>query len=70
MSKQKKQNIDTFEKKVFDFYRKNNIPFDQNDVLQYASPEDHAKFVFEKEKYQAIDWNTLRVSSSSNDLKV
>ena len=66
----KKHNLNAFEKKVFDFYRKNNIPFNQNDTLQYTSPEDYAKFVFEKEKYQAIDWNTLKVSSSSNDLKV
>ena len=70
MVKQKKQNKSNFEKKVFDFYRKNNIPFNQNDTLQYISPEDYAKFVFEKEKYQPIDWNTLRVSSSSSNLKV
>ena len=70
MVKLKKQNKSNFEKKVFDFYRKNNIPFNQNDTLQYTSPEDYAKFVLEKEKYQTIDWSTLKVSSSSSDLKV
>ena len=67
MFKRQKQNKSNFEKKVFDFYRKNKIPFNQNDTLQYTSPEDYAKFVFEKEKYQTIDLNTLEVSSSSSN---
>ena len=70
MVKRKKQNKSNFEKKVFDFYRKNKIPFNQNDTLQYTSPEDYAKFVLEKEKYQTIDWSTLKVSGSSSNLKV
>ena len=68
LKQQKKSS--SFEKEVFDFYKANNIPVpNYPHSLEYADPVDHAKFVFEKEKYEKfnekIDFNKMTVSCNS-----
>ena len=60
----------SFEKEVFDFYKVNNIPVPNYlHSLEYVDPVDHAKFVFEKEKYEKlnekIDFNKIKTSYTS-----
>ncbi len=63
----KREKPSSFEKEVFDFYKANNIPAPSYPhSLEYADPVDHAKFVFEKEKYkkfnEKIDFNKMKIS--------
>ena len=63
MFKKKKKDSDVFSKRVYDFYKEHNIPFD-NPPLK--SPEEYAKDVInEMNKRFNQGSNTIKLSGTS-----